>query len=91
MSPTFSKTEKHSVYLKEDVFHCKLMLLNRELNGEREREREREIKKKPCWLFLNLELIIEVQIQTPEANSQCSFIEKYAFCLFTCYMVEIIF
>ena len=34
---------------------------------------------------------IEVQIQTPEANSQCSFIEKYAFCLFTGYMVEIIF
>ena len=88
MSPTFSKAGKHSVYLKEDVFHCKLMLLNRELNRERERERH---KKKPCWLFLNLELIIEVQIQTPEANSQCSFIEKYAFCLFTGYMVEIIF
>ena len=45
MSPTFSKAGKHSVYLKEDVFHCKLMLLNRELNREREREREREIKK----------------------------------------------
>ena len=49
MSPTFSKTEKHSVYLKEDVFNCKLMLLYRELKWrekEREREREREREKK---------------------------------------------
>ncbi len=30
MSPTSSKAGKHSVYLREDVFHCKLMLLNRE-------------------------------------------------------------
>ncbi len=30
MSPTSSKAGKHSVYLREDVFHCNLMLLIRE-------------------------------------------------------------
>ena len=56
-----------------------------------ERERERERKKTVLAIPKLGAHYIEVQIQTPEANSQCSFIEKYAFCLFTGYMVEIIF
>ena len=64
MSPTFSKTEKHSVYLKEDVFHCKLMLLNRQLS----RERESEIKKTVLAIPKLGAHYIEVQIQTPEAT-----------------------
>ncbi len=30
MSPTSSTAGKHLIYLREDIFHCKLMLLNRE-------------------------------------------------------------
>ncbi len=47
-----NKAGKHSVYLREDVFHCKWMLLIREKNVS---------------VFLNLDLIIEEQIQAPEA------------------------
>ncbi len=70
MSPTFSKAGKHSIYLKEDVFYRKLMLLNREKNT---------LKKKQCILKLGPHYI-QVQFQAPEAAHTLEvFFEKYAF------------
>ncbi len=58
MSTTSSKAGKHPVYLREDIFHCKSILLETEKNT---------LKKFNSSIFLNSDLIIEVQIQAPEA------------------------
>ena len=69
MSPTFSKAGKHSVYLKEDVFHCKLMLLNREREKKYIEKNKQTKKKKTVLAILKLgPHYIEVQIQTPDVT-----------------------